>query len=61
MQDQLAQKNEQIQTLQDQIGDLEKDFGTVKKEAWNVVESFGGSSTEFTTEHFYIAVGCEQK
>ena len=54
MQDQLAQKNEQIQTLQDQIADLENDLGTVKKGAWNVVESFGGSSG-FTTEYFYVA------
>jgi hypothetical protein len=54
IQDQLAQKNEQIQTLQDQIADLENDLGTVKKGAWNVVESFGGSSG-FTTEYFYVA------
>jgi hypothetical protein len=54
MQDQLAQKNEQIQTLQDQIAGLESDLGTVKKGAWNVVESFGGSSG-FTTEYFYVA------
>jgi hypothetical protein len=54
MQDQLAQKNEQIQTLQNQIVDLETDLGTVKKGEWNVVESFGGSSG-FTTEYFYVA------
>jgi len=54
MQNQLAQKNEQIQTLQDQIVDLESDLGTVKKGAWNVVESFGGSSG-FTTDYFYVA------
>jgi hypothetical protein len=54
MQDQLAQRNEQIQTLEDQIAGLESDLGTVKKGAWNVVESFGGSSG-FTTEYFYVA------
>jgi hypothetical protein len=54
MQNQLAQKNEQIQTLQDQLVELEGDLGTVKKGAWNVVESFGGSSG-FTTDYFYVA------
>ena len=54
MQDQLAQKNEQIQTLQDQIAGLETDLGTVKKGEWNAVDSFGGSSA-FTTEYFYVA------
>jgi len=29
-------------------------LGTVKKGAWNVVESFGGSSG-FTTDYFYVA------
>jgi predicted PurR-regulated permease PerM len=54
MQNQLAQKDEQIQTLQDQIVNLETDLGTVKKGSWNVVESFGGSSGS-TTEYFYVA------
>lgn len=54
MQNQLAQKDEQIQTLQDQIAGLESDLGTVKKGAWNIVDSFGGSSG-FTTEYFYVA------
>jgi hypothetical protein len=54
MQDQLAQRNEQIQTLEDQIAGLEGDLGTVKKGTWNVVESFGGSSGS-TTEYFYVA------
>lgn len=54
MQDQLTQKNGQIQTLQNQIVDLENDLGAVKKGEWNVVESFGGSSG-FTTEYFYVA------
>jgi hypothetical protein len=54
MQNQLTQKNDQIQTLQDQITGLENDLGTVKKGAWNVVESFGGSSG-FTTDYFYVA------
>jgi hypothetical protein len=54
MQNQLSQKNEQIQTLQDQIVGLESDLGTVKKGAWNVVESFGGSSG-FTSDYFYVA------
>jgi hypothetical protein len=54
MQDQLAQKDEQIQALEDQIVGLESDLGTVKKGAWNVVESFGGSSG-FTSDYFYVA------
>lgn len=54
MQNQLTQKNDQIQTLQDQITVLENDLGTVKKGAWNVVESFGGSSG-FATDYFYVA------
>jgi hypothetical protein len=54
MHDQLAQRNEQIQMLEDQIAGLESDLGTVKKGAWNMVESFGGSSG-FTTEYFYVA------
>jgi len=54
MQNQLAQKNEQIQTLENQIAGLEGDLGTVKKGAWNIVESFGGSSG-FTTDYFYVA------
>ena len=54
MQNQLTQKNAQIQTLQDQIVELENDLGTVKKGAWNVVEIFGGSSG-FTTDYFYVA------
>jgi len=54
MQNQLEQKNEQIQTLQNQIVGLETDLGTVKKGAWNVVESFGGSSG-FTSDFFYVA------
>ena len=54
MQSQLAQKDEQIQTLEDQIVGLESDLGTVKKGAWNVVESFGDCSG-FTTEYFYVA------
>jgi hypothetical protein len=54
MQDQLAQKDERIQMLQDQIAGLETDLGTVKKGAWNIVDSFGGSSG-FTTEYFYVA------
>lgn len=57
MQNQLAQRNEQIQTLQDQIVELENDLGTAKKGAWNVVESFGGSSG-LTTDYFYV-VGTE--
>jgi len=54
MQNQLTQKNEQIQTLEDQIIELESDLGTVKKGAWNVVEGFGGSSG-FTSDYFYVA------
>jgi len=54
MQNQLAQKDEQIQALEDQIVGLESDLGTVKKGAWNVVELFGGSSG-FTTDYFYVA------
>jgi hypothetical protein len=54
MQNQLAQKDEQIQTLEDQIAGLESDLGTVRKGAWNVVESFGGSSGSIT-EYFYVA------
>ena len=54
MQNQLTQKDERIQTLQAQIVELESDLGTVKKGAWNVVESFGGSSG-FTTDYFYVA------
>jgi len=54
MQNQLTQKNEQIQTLQDQIVEFENDLGTVKKGEWNVVETFGGSSG-FTTDYFYVA------
>jgi hypothetical protein len=54
MQNQLAQKNDQIQTLQDQIVGLENDLGTVKKGAWNVVDSFGGSSG-LATDYFYVA------
>ena len=54
MQNQLAQKDEQIQTLQNQIVGLESDLGTVKKGAWNVVESFGGSSS-FNSDYFYVA------
>jgi len=53
MQSQLAQKNEQIQTLEDQIVELESDLGTVKKGAWNVVKNFGGSSG-FTSDYFYV-------
>jgi hypothetical protein len=54
MQNQLAQKDAQIQTLEDQIGGLESDLGTVKKESWNVVESFGDCSG-LTTDYFYVA------
>ena len=54
MQNQLAQKDERIQTLQAQIVELESDLGTVKKGAWNPVESFGDCSG-FTTEYFYVA------
>lgn len=54
MQNQLAQKDEQIQALEDQIVGLESDLGTVKKGAWNVVEIFGGCSG-FTTDYFYVA------
>ena len=54
MQNQLTQKDEEIETLQNQIMGLEDDLGTVKKGSWNVVESFGGSSG-FATDYFYVA------
>jgi len=54
MQNQLTEKNEQIQTLQDQIVGLESDLGTVKKGAWNVVETFGDCSG-LATDYFYVA------
>jgi hypothetical protein len=54
MQSQMAQKNEQLQALQDQITLLEKDLGTTKKGAWNVVTSFGGASG-FTSDYFYVS------
>ena len=37
MQNQLTQKDEEIETLQNQIMGLENDLGTVKKGAWNIV------------------------
>jgi hypothetical protein len=54
MQNQLTQKDEQIETLQNQIMGLENDLGPVKKGAWNIVESFGGSSG-FATDYLYVA------
>jgi hypothetical protein len=54
MQNQLAQKDAQIQTLENHIGELESDLGTVKKGEWNVVESFGDCSG-LTTDYFYVA------
>lgn len=54
MQNQLTQKDKEIQTLQNQISGLENDLGTVKKGEWNLVESFGGSSG-FATDYFYVA------
>ena len=54
MQSQLTQKNGQIDILKNQIVELENDLGTVKKGAWNVVESFGDCSG-LTTDYFYVA------
>jgi len=52
-QDQLSQKDEQIQMLQDQIEELRELLGPVKMGEWNVIESYGGSSA-FTTDYFYV-------
>ena len=54
MENQIAHKNEQLQTLQDQITLLENDLGSAKKGAWNVVTSFGGAS-EFNSDYFYVS------
>ena len=54
IQNQLNQKNEQIEMLENQIGVLENDLGTIKKGEWNVVDSFGGSSG-IATDYFYVA------
>ena len=54
MENQIAHKNEQLQTLQEQITLLENDLGSAKKGAWNVVTSFGGASG-FTSDYFYVS------
>ena len=54
MQNQLNQRNEQIEMLENQIEALESDLGTIKKGEWNTVDSFGGSSG-IATDYFYVA------
>lgn len=53
-QSQLNQKDNQIQSLQDQIDETALFLGPISKGTWSLVESFGGDS-ELTTEYFYVS------
>lgn len=54
LQDQIGQKDSQIQALQEQISNLETLLGPIRKGAWNLIETFQGSSG-LKTDYFYVS------
>lgn len=54
LQNQIAQKDSQIQALQEQVSDLETLLGPIRKGAWNLIETFQGSSG-LKTDYFYVS------
>jgi hypothetical protein len=53
LQNQIAQKDSQIQALQQKVSDLETLLGPIKKGDWNLIKTFQGSSG-VKTDYFYV-------
>jgi len=55
LQNQIAQRDSQIQVLQQEVSELETLLGPIRKGAWNLIKSFEGASALINTNYFYVA------